>query len=123
MGRVSQKAGALIRAVRFPLWGLRFHVYGLTGPCRYGGKQLRILYAGTEPFFDYFKTLAFSEPPKEEFFGSYSIFELGRARQGLCWDLELFRSHKSFVNSGLFPSCFFVPEWLSGVADLVQQKR
>lgn len=123
MGRVSQKAGALIKAVRFPFWGLRFHVYGLTGTCRHGGGQLRVLYAGTQPFFHYFKTTAFSELPKEEFFGSYSIFELGRARQGLCWDLELFRSHKILANSGLFPSSLFVPEWLSGVADLVQQKN
>jgi len=122
MGRVSQKAKALIGAVRFPFWGLRFHVYGLTGTCRYGGGQLRVLYAGTQPFFHYFKTTVFSEPPKEEFFGSYSIFELGRARQGLSWDLELFRSHKIFVNFGLFPSCLFVPEWLSGVADLDQQR-
>ncbi len=122
MGRVSQKARALIGAVRFPFWGLRFHVYGLTGTCRYGGGQLRVLYAGTQPFFHYFKTIAFSELPKEEFFGSYSIYELGRARQGLRWDLELFRSHRVLVNSGLFPSGLFVPEWLSGVADLVQQK-
>jgi hypothetical protein len=123
MGRVSQKAGALFRAVRFPFWGLRFHVYGLTGTCRYGGEQLRVLYAGTQPFFHYFKLTAFSEPPKEEFFGSYNIYELDRARQGLCWDLELFRSHKLFVNSGLFPSDLFIPEWLSGVADLTQQKN
>lgn len=123
MGTVSQKAVALISAVRFPFWGLRFHVYGLTGKCRYGGGQLRVLYAGTQPFFHYFKTMAFSELPKEEFFGSYSIFELGRARQGLCWDLELFRSHRIFANLGFFPSGLFVPEWLSGIADLVQQKN
>ena len=123
MGTVSQKAVALISAVRFPFWGLRFHVYGLTGKCRYGGGQLRVLYAGTQPFFHYFKTMAFSEVPKEEFFGSYSIFELGRARQGLCWDLELFRSHRIFANLGFFPSGLFVPEWLSGIADLVQQKN
>ncbi len=123
MGTVSQKAVALISAVPFPFWGLRFHVYGLTGKCRYGGGQLRVLYAGTQPFFHYFKTTAFSEVPKEEFFGSYSIFELGRARQGLCWDLELFRSHRIFANLGFFPSGLFVPEWLSGIADLVQQKN
>jgi len=122
MGTVSQKAKALIGAVPFPFWGLRFPVYGLTGKCRYGGEQLRVLYAGTQPFFHYFKTTIFSDLPKEEFFGSYSIFDLGRARQGRCWDLELFRGHKIFANSGFFPSGVFVPEWLSGVADLAHQK-
>lgn len=121
MGMMSQTAAALVGKIPFPLWGLRFRVYGLTGDCRFGGGQLRVLYAGTQPFSQYFKSVTFSEPPKEEFFGMYNIYDLARARQGSCWDLELFRSHRNFANSGLFPTGYFVPEWISGTSSLSEQ--
>ena len=113
---------ALISPARIPIWALRFNVYGLVGKSRFGDGDLRVLYAGTEPFFDYFKSLVFAQQPEAEFFGKYTILELSRARQGRSWDIELYRSHKQFADLGLFPTGFFVPEWLSGTSDLTQQK-
>ena len=120
MGRISRKSSALLSAINPPLWGVLFHVYGLTGKSRYSNEKFRVLYAGTRPFFHYFKQSTFAESPEEEFLGLYNILELRRVRQRGSWDLEVFRGHKLLANLGLFPSCFFVPEWVSGTSSLVQ---
>jgi hypothetical protein len=122
MGNLSHRAVSLLSATRFPFWGLQFHVVELTGTCRFGGDELRVLYAGTKPFFGYFKAMVFSRKPKEKNLGTYSIFALDQVRRATEWDIEVYRGHRIFANIGLFPSSLFVPEWISGTADLESQK-
>lgn len=118
MGKVSKKSTSVLKAIRFPFWAFLFHVTVLNGKPRYGGGNIRVLYAGTKPFLHYFKEMTFSEPPAEEFIGSYKIYEMSRVASKLSCDLEIYRGHQSLANMGLFPSAYFIPEWVSGTASL-----
>lgn len=122
MGKNSRKATSVLKAIRFPFWAFLFHVTVLNGKPRYGGGKIRVLYAGTKPFLHYFKEMTFSEPPAEEFIGSYKIYEMSRVSKKLSCDLEIYRGHQSLANLGLFPSAYFIPEWVSGTASLRNQR-
>ena len=121
MGKISSKATSALKTTRIPFWGFLFHVTVLDGRARFGGANIRVLYAGTKPFLHYFKELVFCEPPKEERVGSYKIYEMPRVCEELGCDIEIFRSHQSLANMGLFPSAYFIPEWIAGTANLKKQ--
>ena len=123
MGDLSRKAVSLLSATGFPFWGFQFHLVGLTGTCRFSDREIRILYGGTRPFFRYFKEMSFSGSPTEEHLGTFNVLKLGRIRRNGDWDLEVFRGHQTLAKAGMFPSSFFVPEWISGTADLAKQRE
>jgi hypothetical protein len=122
MASLQNRAARLFSKAGIPLWVFRFHVVGLSGKSRFGGGKLRVLYAGTKPFLEYFKGSAFDEPPREELLGVHNITDLGDVRQCDEWDLALFRGHANYARLGFFPRAFFVPEWVAGTASLAQQQ-
>ena len=122
MASLQNRAARLFSKAGIPLWVFRFHVVGLSGRSRFGGGKLRVLYAGTKPFLDYFKSTAFEEPPGEELLGVHNITDLSGVRQHDDWDLALFRGHANYARLGFFPRAFFVPEWVAGTASLAQQQ-
>lgn len=97
-------------------------MYGLSGPSRFGGGNLRILYAGTRPFFSYLNETAYAHEPDVQYLGAFTLFDLQRAGAEFPGDIEVVRSNKLMAAVGVYPERFFVPEWLTGVSSLNEQK-
>jgi len=114
--RLKERLANLLRAFSFP-------VFVLSGTGRYGGGELRILYAGSDPFRHYLKTAAFVDNPREEFRGRSSLAGLNKVKEEFDLDLAIIRGHVALTYSRMFESSIFVPEWLAGETSLTKQRQ
>ncbi len=105
------------------LRSLRFTAFEIAGNARATGGQLRVLFAGSESFRHYLKGLAFEGNVKERHLGRTTPWQLYGDRRHGGYDLLIFRSHRVLADMNFFRGSCFVPEWLSGEADLEAQWR
>lgn len=104
-----------LRAFRFP-------VYLISGRARHGHGNLRLLYAGSDPTRAYLTSLAFRGRIHSDFLGKQTHVGFLRCTRKTSPDLDVFRSHSLLASSPLFSRRFFVPDWISGEANLRQQE-
>ena len=105
------------------LRSFRFSAFELTGESRAGGGQLRVLFAGSEPFRHYLKGLAFRGVVNEQDLGRTTPWQIYADRRRSNYDLLIFRSHRALADMNFYRDSYFVPEWLSGQANLDTQWR
>ena len=103
------------------LKALLFPVYLISGEARYGGGTLRLLYGGGNPVRAYLTSLAISGPATSIFLGKKTHFGFARCARKIRPDLEFIRSHTLLASGTAFSNRLFLPDWVSGHADLLQQ--
>jgi hypothetical protein len=105
------------------LRSLRFSAFEMVGDAGASGGQLRVLFAGSESFRHYLKELAFDGIVEERHLGRTTPWQLHGDGRHSGYDLLISRSHRALADMNFFRGSYFVPEWLSGKADLEAQWR
>jgi hypothetical protein len=97
-----------------PFTGLRIPVGLLRGPTRPSGREGTLLYAGQEPWIEYFPGRFFARTPQKEEMGKVWIWELPRTLRRLqpSADLTIARIDRISATRLFGTDCLSVPEWV-----------
>lgn len=103
-----------LRAFRFP-------VFSLDGDGKHGGGSIRALYAGSPALRHYLTSIVYVGQPQCRYLGKSTIFGIRRLIEDGDYDIEFVRGHFLLQYSGLYSGHRFLPEWVSGNANLEEQ--